>query len=421
MQRIIDEKTAVRNEITRQICSSTASFAAVVRPMIEVEDRTSGEFTVIVLLSFASPELGSRTAAKAALKLATEAKAGKLADGKLFSLIDAVKNKDEVLDGESRRYVDLLWRDFRRCGHGILDTEGIQAYLQSQNAITKLRREYLHNITESQDGCWLAMEDLDGIPEACVQHYVSQTPNADGKHVFIPFKRFEMDTFLKYCRIPAKRRELYVARSRCLQENVSLFKEVITLRHRNACMLGYPNHAAFKLETRMAESVDWVETFLNQLEEELLPLGKKEMDFLMAKKREHLQDSPYPDDYQSSMPPWDYVYYSRLAKEEDSVMAKRTSEYFPLSSVVSGLLATVKSCLGLKFDKLTKTQMALSTWHDDVMGWAVWDTKSTNEDGSCAFVGYLYMDLLSREHKYKGSQDVNLQSVSTMRSALLIA
>ncbi|KAJ3493633.1 hypothetical protein NLG97_g4612 [Lecanicillium saksenae] len=410
MRRIVDEKRALRDEIVRSQNPTTASFANTILPIIEVENRTSGEFTMIVLISFASPLPESRAAARDALKLASEASASSLSRRDLFTLVDAVKNNGEALDEESRRYVDMLWSKYKRSGHGVLEDEQIQIFAKSQNEIVHLRRQYIHNTMANNEGCWLAREDLDGLPEKWQHRYIAETPAEDSNRVFIPFKRAESEAFLKYCRNAAKRKQFSVARSRCLAENVSVFKEVIMKRHENAVMLGYPNHAAFKLEDRIAKSVEWVESFLSRLEAEFLPQGRKDMDTLIAAKQQHMKDSSYIDYYPNSMPPWDYPYYSRLAKGVDTFDFEKLSEYFPLCSVVSGLLDTVASCLGLRFDRMTAEQLDKSAWHDDVMGWAVWDTSPRLDPGPLEFVGYLYMDLLSREHKYKGSQDANLQS-----------
>ncbi|KAJ2975479.1 hypothetical protein NQ176_g5497 [Zarea fungicola] len=339
MQRIVNEKRAVRDEICR-LSPSEASFANVILPLLEVENRTSGEFTVIVLLNFASPNVESRTAAKAALKLASEASAANLAREDLFSLIDTVKHSGEALDLESRRYVDQLWGKYKSCGHGLLDTQQMQCHLQAQTAVINLRQQYIHNITENEGGCSLSWEDLDGIPD----------------------------------------------------------------------ILGYATHAAFKLETRMVKSAEWVDTFLSNLSDEILPLGRKEMDPLIAKKKVHMRGSPYADEYPDIIPPWDFSYYSRLAEEADCAHMERISEYFPLCSAVTGLLDTLTLCLGFRFDELNAEQMARSAWHEDVLGWAVWDTRAGADRDGIEFIGYLYMDLLSRKHKYKGSQNVNIQS-----------
>ncbi|KAF5613663.1 uncharacterized protein FTJAE_13874 [Fusarium tjaetaba] len=52
-----------------------------------------------------------------------------------------------------------------------------------------------------------------------------------------------------------------------------------------------------------------------------------------------------------------------------------------------------------------------STWHEDVRAYSVWDDREASKG---QFIGYLYMDLLSRDNKYKGSQNVNLQCIISL-------
>lgn len=209
------------------------------------------------------------------------------------------------------------------------------------------------------------------------------------------------------------RKRLYVAYHTAFEENTEIFKKIILLRHSNANMLGYDNHAAFKLKHTMAKSPEWVVAFLQSLEEELVPQGEKEMELLLYSKTQHLQASLYQDEHPTIMTPWDFPYHSRLAQNALDIDYEQISEYFPLKSVISGLLTTLSTCLGLRFDGLTAEQMIASSWHKDVVGWAVWEEKSEINE-SKEFVGYLFMDLIAREHKYRGSQNVNLQSVSNI-------
>ncbi|CAK7221365.1 hypothetical protein SEUCBS140593_004546 [Sporothrix eucalyptigena] len=69
------------------------------------------------------------------------------------------------------------------------------------------------------------------------------------------------------------------------------------------------------------------------------------------------------------------------------------------------MLKLFSRCLELRFDRVPPEHAASSSWHEDVETWAVWDEGQKSGD---EFVGYLYVDLLARPNKYRGSQDVNL-------------
>lgn len=72
-----------------------------------------------------------------------------------------------------------------------------------------------------------------------------------------------------------------------MEENTPILEELITLRQKEADLLGYKNHAAYVLEERMAKSPTSVAEFLSTLSEKLQPLWKQErQDMLKLKKEE---------------------------------------------------------------------------------------------------------------------------------------
>lgn len=72
-----------------------------------------------------------------------------------------------------------------------------------------------------------------------------------------------------------------------MEENTPILEELITLRQKQAELLGYMNHAAYVLEERMAKNPENVSQFLTELAAKLQPLWEKErVDMLNLKKEE---------------------------------------------------------------------------------------------------------------------------------------
>lgn len=71
-------------------------------------------------------------------------------------------------------------------------------------------------------------------------------------------------------------------------ENTPVLEELIQLRHEHATILGYPNHAAYITELRMAKTYEAVATFLAELGEKLRPLWRKEKDIMLKFKEEEV-------------------------------------------------------------------------------------------------------------------------------------
>jgi len=64
------------------------------------------------------------------------------------------------------------------------------------------------------------------------------------------------------------------------------------------------------------------------------------------------------------------------------------------------------------FVPVAKEELDGHVWHEDVGVYSVWEGDDQSEDPAGGFIGYLYTDLLVRDGKYHGNQNVGLQSVS---------
>lgn len=62
----------------------------------------------------------------------------------------------------------------------------------------------------------------------------------------------------------------------------------MSLRHQLAELLGYPTHAAFVLDDRMAKTPQAVATFLSQIQQKLTVLVDKEMEVMLQYKKEEV-------------------------------------------------------------------------------------------------------------------------------------
>lgn len=407
--RILAERRTVHDDVAKKVPPSTACFENVLKPLIDVENRTQGELGVIAMLSYASPDQAAREASDEAVRLMDDLAAEFTSREDIYLAIKAVRDKAERLDSEAAKYLDSVWKDLVRCGHGVLDSDQIKHYLNVRNEIDMLRHKFNRNVREQAEGLWFSIEELDGLSEQDLSRFTDSTePGKDGMRL-AHFRKAERDIIMKFARNPNTRKKMYVADTHELTRNVDLFKEIVVRRDRNARLLGYATHAAFRLEKRVAKTPEWVDHLLDSLEKVLVPQGEREMQVLLKRKKQYLDESTgYPEAYSDIMPPWDYDFYSRLALEELHVNHTKISEYFPLQSTVSAMLEVFTSFLQLQFVPLSPESMIGSQWHKDVEAWSVWDERKASKGD---FIGYLYADLLWRPNKYQGSQNVNIQYV----------
>jgi metallopeptidase MepB len=192
--------------------------------------------------------------------------------------------------------------------------------------------------------------------------------------------------------------------------NVPLLKDAVVLRDEAARLLGYPNHAAFVLEDRMAHDVATVNSFLSDLRSKLKQKGAAEASHLGELKKADVNAKN--DSSDSNVFYWDKAYYERiLIQNEYNVDQRKVSEYFPLQHTVAAMLQVYEELFGMVFVELKGAERdALSptgkggdiVWHEDVIMFSVWDAEGSSaanatDDG---FMGYLYFDLHPRQGKY---------------------
>lgn len=236
-KRLIGRINDVRNAVAENISPSVACFENAIQPLIDVDNETQGELGVIYMLRYASPDQAARDASNEATSLLGKASSEFTARADLYLIVKAVREKAEKLEFEAAKYLQHLFQDFTRCGHGVLNGDEIKTYLDRRDEIDSLRRKYTRNIRDDDGGLWLSLEELGGVSEQDILFFHEGTePETQGMR-FVHFTRADLEIIMKFAKNPATRKKMYIANSRKLAQNVELFKEVILLRDENARLL----------------------------------------------------------------------------------------------------------------------------------------------------------------------------------------
>jgi len=207
---------------------------------------------------------------------------------------------------------------------------------------------------------------------------------------------------IKNCKNPETRFKMEkLQQSRCVKENTPRIEELITLRHKKANLLGYPTHAAFVLEKKMAKTPENVKNFVTDLSTKLKALWVKEKQVFLDLKAAEAKELGF--EFDNTINKEDFWYYATLNEKNNySVDKEKLREYFPLDTVTTGMLEIYQRLLGLKFTKLEGAQV----WHDDVSLYQVDDAASGET------IGYFFLDLHPRDGKYGHAAMWDLQAGS---------
>ncbi len=104
-------------------------------------------------------------------------------------------------------------------------------------------------LNEENGGIWFTPAELDGVPEDVLSGLEKGKGENEGK-LRLTFKYPDLFPALKYAKNAETRKRVSIGNENKCNSNVPLFKEAMVLRDEAARLLGYPNHAAFRIEDK---------------------------------------------------------------------------------------------------------------------------------------------------------------------------
>ncbi|KAF2489515.1 zincin [Lophium mytilinum] len=413
-KRLIERSRGVQDGIVRDVTPETATFANVTLPMARDDNKMAIESHIIGFYQAVSTDQKLRDASTEAERLLDDFGIESSMREDVYKLVDAAFKASEALDPESKRLLEKDHKSYIRNGLGVSAGPKRDRFKEIKKRLSEISIGFQKNLNEENGGLWFSPEELDGVPEDVLVSLEKGTGDNEGK-LRLTFKYPDLFPTLKYATNPKIRQKLFVDNENKCNQNVPLFQEAVLLRDEAARILGYKNHAEFRIEDKMAKTPKTVDDFLGDLRTRLAPGGVKEIERLLALKKEDIKNKGIKDADEEHYYLWDHRYYDRLLLERDySLDQQKITEYFPLQTTIRGMLQIFEELFGLVFveikgeerDKIAETGKGSDiVWHEDVQLFSVWDDEG---EGS-GFVGYLYLDLFPREGKYGHAANFNLQ------------
>lgn len=300
----------------------------------------------------------------------------------LYRALKEYAAKGEALNGEPKRLLDKELLDFKR--------SGLELPKETRDEISGLRKKLVEleatfgkNINEYKDFALFDKSELEGLPE----DFVARLERVDEKYK-VGLDYPDYFPFMENSTNPAARKIMEGKfNDRATLQNLPVLKEVLALRLKAARLLGYPTHAHFILEDRMAKDPKTVAAFISRLRKKLKVLGRAELKTLNALKSD-VEGRTSDGQFHA----WDWRFYdNQLKKSKYSVDSQKIKEYFPADFVTEQMLSVYQKLLGLKFRRV----MDAATWHPDVKLFEITDAAGGEP------IAYFYLDLFPREGKYK--------------------
>ncbi len=272
--------------------------------------------------------------------------------------------------------------DFVKAGADLGDQE--QERLRELNArLAELGTEFSRNVVKAtSENAFTTADaaDLDGLDETQL-NAIKQ----DDRYV-LPLLNTTVQPALAQLTNRASRERLYTLSAERAPENLEIAARTAAIRAERAQLLGYPDHAAYKVADQTAKTVEAVEERLAQL------VGPARRN--VEKEAQALAEHAGHD-----IEPWDWPFYTEQVRKarydfDESVLRP----YFELGRVIEdGVFHAATLLYGVTFTERTD----LKGYHPDMRVWEVFD-----EDGTA--LGLFLLDPYARPTKRGGAWMHNL-------------
>ncbi len=318
-------------------------------------------------------------------------------NAKLFQRVKTLfDNRDSLnLTGEQEEVLRQHYEDFVRAGAKLSEEQ--QSRVRSLNEqLSTLQTKFEDNLLAETKARSVIVDDvarLDGLSEseiAAAAETARERGHA-GKYVLEITNTTRVPVLSSLNNRDLRERVWNASSNRALGEdggidNRGLILEIAQLRAERAALLGYDNHAAYKLADQMAKTPAAARKMLVDLVPGVVARVHEEAADLEAMMKELGANHV--------LAPWDWEYYAekvRAAKFDVDEAAVRP--YFELNSVLqNGVFFTMNKLFGVTF----KERKDLPVFHPEVRTFDVLDA-----DGSQ--IGLFYFDPFKRDSKRGGA------------------
>jgi peptidyl-dipeptidase Dcp len=327
-------------------------------------------------------------------KLAAHADAIYL-NAKLFARVAAVYKERESLklDPESLRLLEVTYDNFVRAGANLSDADKTELKKLNEEISTLSNDFSTRLLAATKDGAYFTADKsaLDGLSDAQLAAAAQAAQGRKQQGYLVPLQNTTQQPDLALLRVRGTREALFdKSWNRAERGDANDTREIISrmaqLRARRAQLLGYPNHAAWKLGDQMAKTPEAALKFMDAL-----------VPGATAKAAREAKDIQEVIDAQKggfTLQPWDWNFYSeQVRKAKYDLNEAEVKPYFELNHVLeNGVFYAAHQLYGITF----KERKDIPVYQPDVRVFEVSDA-----DGKP--LALFYCDYFKRDNKNGGA------------------
>ncbi|WP_417720317.1 M3 family metallopeptidase [Salipiger sp.] len=320
------------------------------------------------------------------------------ANAALFARIEDLWDRRDSLglSEEEARVLFLTRRGFVRAGAALTGAEA-ERMKEVKSRLAVLGTSFTQNLLKDEADWFMPLSeaDLEGLPDFVVDSARSAGEALGREGPVVTLSRSLIVPFLQF----SPRRDLREKAYRAWTarganggdtDNRAIAAETLALREERAKLLGYPDFAAFKLETEMAHTPDRVRDLL-------MAVWKPARAAAMADQAE-MAEMLRADGVNGPFRPWDWRYYAEKRRHAlHDLDEAELKPYLQLDKMIEAAFTCSSRLFGLAFAPLD-----LPLYHPDCRAWEV------TRDGR--HVAVFIADYFARASKRSGAWCSAMQS-----------
>jgi oligopeptidase A len=316
-----------------------------------------------------------------------------------FKALRASETWNTLVDAQ-KRIVEAAIRDAELSGVGLAG-EQRDRFNAIQLELAELTTKFSNNVLDATKAFSLTLtspDEVEGLPPSWLS-LAAQAARAAGEEKATPEigpwrVTLDFPSYLPFMQ-HGKRRDLreklyraFISRASSGDlDNTPLIEKILQLRREKANLLGFNSYAELSLASKMAPSVDAVETLSEELRRASYDAAKQDLEDL----RTFAASKGAPEG--SNLQHWDIAFWAERQREEKfAFSAEELRPYFPLPQVLDGLFTLVNKLFGVI---VTAADGQAPVWHEDVRYFQIAD-----ETGEA--IAYFYLDPYSRPAEKRG-------------------
>jgi peptidyl-dipeptidase Dcp len=319
-------------------------------------------------------------------------------DPKLFARIDTVYAARDTagLDASQKRLLTRTWERFVRDGAKLTTAQKAQLSAMNQE-LAKLFTEFGRKLLADESTAVIVTDEakLAGVPESVKASYKAEAAERKQPGFAIKNTRSAVDPLLTFGSDRALRQQVwrkFVDRgdNGDANDTNAVIKRIVKIRADRAHLLGFPTHAAYRMQDTMAKDPKAAQALMMRVWPAAVGRVKEEVaDMQALADADAAKGGP-----KLTIEPWDYRFYmEKVRRAKFDIDQAELKPYFELDNMIQAAFWSAGQLYGLQFKEITGT---VPVFEPNVRVWNVTDAAGRH-------VALFYGDYFARTGKRSGA------------------